>query len=185
MTDETKTNPTPGQDDFDDASEIFPRKEDFEDRLVFIWVTGKQGTRIGTAPPHKTYGWVETVTMALDNGQDGTKGVGKASDGEEFLIGQAPAVADPFQWSAEGMFTRLAPRIRLKNEDGTPNYAPLLGRINRRKNVKKGMNDSWSISKPTDADKEIARKYLDQMRAQTAEIKELREGAENASAFDE
>lgn len=176
---------TTTQDEFyDDATETFPRKEDFEDRLVAIWVTGKHGTRKSEAPPYKEYGWVETITMALDDGQDGSKGEGNASDGEPFLVGPAPATAEPFQWSAEGMYSRLYPRIKLVNADDEPDYRPLIGRVNRRKNAKKGFNDSWSVGKPTDADRPVINAVRDRILATTARVKADRESAQDAEAFD-
>ena len=184
MVDTTSTNPS--DDEFyDEATETFPRKEDFEDRLVAIWVTGKHGTRNSEATG-KPYGWVETVTMALDDGQDGTKGLGNASDGDPFLVGPAPAVAEPFQWSAEGMYSRLYPRIKLVDGEGQPDYRPVIGRINRRKNAKKGFNDSWSIGKPTDQDKAFIREnHLERLASTTARVKKDREEAQDSEAFDD
>jgi len=174
---------TPEADEFyDEATETFPRKEDFEDRLVAIWVTGKHGTRTSESTS-KTYGWVETITMALDDGTDGTKGHGDASDGEPFLVGPAPAEAVGFQWSAEGMYARLYPRIKLVDAAGNPDYRPTIGRINRRKNTKKGFSDSWSIGKPTDEDKALVRKLADRIKATTARVQAEREEAVNAEAF--
>lgn len=182
MTDVNTT--TPDEDEFyDDVTETFPRKEDFEDRLVAVWVTGKHGTRKSEAPPYKEYGWVETITMALDDGQDGTKGEGNASDGDPFLVGPAPAVAEPFQWSAEGMYSRLHPRINLRNAEDQPDYRPAIGRINRRKNTKKGFNDSWSIGKASDADRAVIRQHADRIKAITARVKAEREAAVDAEVF--
>jgi hypothetical protein len=180
---ENASTTTPEVDEFyDDVTETFPRKEDFEDRLVAVWVTGKHGTRLSEAN-NKPYGWVETITMALDDGQDGTKGHGKASDGDEFLVGPAPAYAEPFQWSAEGMYSRLYPRINLRNAEGLADYRPAIGRVNRRKNAKKGFNDSWSIGKPADSDRATIRQYADQIRAMTKHVQELREAELTGEAF--
>lgn len=133
---------------FDDAKEEFAGKDDLKDRLVLVFATGKHGERKSEASG-KPYPWVETVTLVLDNGPDG-----------DFSTDLVPAVADGealelpnFQWSTTGMTSRLLPRAT------SGNHRPMLGRINSRKNSKKGFSDSWSISEPTDEDKVVARKH--------------------------
>jgi hypothetical protein len=181
----TEATGTTEDEFYDEAQDEFPIKEDFEDRLVAVWVTGNHGTRKSEAPPYKEYGWVETITAVLDDGQDGTKGSGNRSDGKPFLIGPAPAVAEAIQWSAEGMYARLRPRIgKVDPETGERIFKPLTGRINRRKNAKRGFNDSWSIGSPTDSDKEILRANRDLLMKITAQVAKDAETSADAEAFE-
>ena len=185
----TDVNTSANEDEFYvEAEDEFPVKEDFEDRLVAIWPTGKKGTRPSEQAGADPYPWVETITMALDDGPDGAELPGARSDKSPFLIGPAgsdTAVAEAFQWSATGVYSRVEPRLRKKMADGeTPDYRPVIGRINRRKNVKKGFNDSWSLGKPTEADKATVNRYADALRAMTARVAAERSQAEDAAAFD-
>lgn len=183
MTDTVKTDPEI-VDQFDDATEDFPGKEDLKDRLVLIWVTGKHGIRKGKGSDAKPYPWFETITLVLDDGPnwDGMKIV----DGEKvpMLIpsvkDEGPQRLDNFQFSQGGLTARLAPRVNISPTppringpdvvDKPKTFAPMLGRINSRKNSQPGFNASWSIGKPTDADKMIARKYNDLMAQIIAEM---------------
>jgi hypothetical protein len=143
----TDTNTAEDLEFFDDAKEEFPAKEDLKDRLVLIFATGKQGTRKSEVDG-KPYPWCETVTLVLDDGPDGTA----VTDLVPSAAG-APIELSGFQWSTGGMVARIKPRADAKN------FRPQLGRINSRKNSRKGFSDSWSISEPTDEDKAIARKH--------------------------
>lgn len=176
------TTTAPADEFYDDANEEFASKEDLKDRLVAVWVTGKTGQRRNA--DGKSYGYVETITMALDDGPEWT---GKRADGTPNLVGLAPAQLDNFQWSTEGMVARLTPRINLKDGAGEPNYKPMVGRINSRKNKVKGRSDSWSIAAPTEDDKVFLRKpeITAQLQRVTAEVKALREAAADSAAFDE
>jgi hypothetical protein len=181
----TDVNTTSTEDEFyDEAADEFPTKHDFEDRLVAIWPTGKTGTRPSEQAGQDPYPWVETITMALDDGPDGTAGEGMTSDKTPYLVGPAPATADAFQWSATGVFTRVAPRLRKKMADGSPDYRPVIGRINRRKNAKKGFSDSWSLGKPVESDRELVRQHEAAIRKMTAQVAAARGEAEDAAAFD-
>jgi hypothetical protein len=181
----TEPNQTNTEDEYyTDAQDNFPSKFDFEDRLVAIWPTGKTGEREGENG--KPYPWIETVTVALDDGPDGDKGVGLTSDREEFLVGPAgteDAIAWGIQWSATGVYSRVFPKLGAKLADGTPDYRPVVGRINRRKNAKKGLADSWSLGKPTDADREILRARLDVIKRVSGEVKAKAQAAEDTAAF--
>ena len=169
------------QDEFYvDSPDTFPSKEDFEGRLVAIWPTGKVGTREGQ---QGAYGWVETVTMALDDGPDGTAGTGTRSDGEEYLVGPAPEVVEDFQWSATGIYSRVKSRIGKKLDDGSGDFRPVIGRIHKRKSTQKGKADPWGLAKPTDADREIINRRADDIKAQMAKMRAKAEEAVNADAF--
>lgn len=143
----TDTNTADDLEFFDDAKEQFPAKEDLKDRLVLIFTTGKTGTRKSEVDG-KPYPWVETVTLVLDDGPDGTA----FTDLVPRATGN-PIELSGFQWSTGGMVARLKPRAEAGN------FRPQLGRINSRKNSRKGFSDSWSIAEPTDSDKDIARRY--------------------------
>lgn len=177
-----------------EAEDEFPVKEDFEDRLVAIWPTGKTGTRPSEQAGQDPYPWVETITMALDDGTDPMQVVaiqstppGNRSDKSPYLIGPAgsdTSVAENFQWSATGVYSRVEPRLRKKMADGvTPDYRPVIGRINRRKNAKKGFSDSWSLGKPVEADRAAVKAHEAALRAITARVAATRSEAEDAAAF--
>lgn len=159
---------------YDEASEDFAGKEDFKDRLVAIWVTGVKGTR--TNPDGKPYPWVETITVALDDGPDG--------ESVTELVGPAPDRQDKIQWSATGLVSRLEPRITKRDAEGKPIYRPLTGRINSRKNKIKGRSDSWSLATPTEDDKVVLDGFTDLLQSITAEVKEMRETTDQGAAFD-
>lgn len=168
------TDTTEVVDLFDDAQEEFPGKEDLKDRLVLIWVTGKHGMRKGDAPGARHYPWYESITLVIDDGPnwDGKKIV----DGESVPM-LVPSVKEhgpqkiTFQYTQTGLCSRLEGRVNLSPGEPKVNgpavmdkpktFAPMLGRINSRKNSQPGFSASWSIGKPTDADKQIARKYND------------------------
>jgi len=160
------------QDNFDDAQEEFPGKEDLKDRLVLIWVTGKHGIRKSAAPGSKPYDWYETITLVIDDGPnwDGYKIV----DDEKVPVlvpsvkEEGPQRMDNFQFTMSGLTARLSQRVHLSPTPAVVNgppvvdkpktFAPMLGRINSRRNKQSGFAASWSIAKPTDSDKAIARK---------------------------
>jgi hypothetical protein len=166
------------QEYYDDANEEFPGKEDLKDRLVAIWVTGKKGTRRNA--DGGTYPWVETITLVMDDGPDGTFSTP--------LVGPAPERLDKFQYSQGGLVSRLEPRISKKDGDGNLIFRPMIGRINSRKNKIKGRSDSWSIAAPNEDDKAmIDSEFAELIKEITAEVRELRTAADDSDenqAFD-
>lgn len=198
MTDTTNTSATDEDEFYVDAQDNFPDKFDFEDRLVAIWPTGKTGTRPGTNG--KPYPWIETLTLALDDGPDGDKGTGikgDPRDGNTFLVGPAPASAEDIQWSAAGIYSRVRPRLgKLKMKtDGTPeldengqpikDYRPVIGRINRIRNKDKSLADPWSLAKPAEADRAAMLRHAGVIKTLTAKVKEGFEKDADVAAFDE
>lgn len=179
------------QDEFyDDATDQFAGKEDLKDRLVAVWVTGKKGTRKST--DGKDYAWVETTTLVLDDGPTGDSAETAVRDGEvgENRVGPAPALLENFQWSTNGMTSRLIPRIgKVDPTTGERNFKPMIGRINSQPNKVKGRSASWSISAPTDSDRNTVRANAEQLKAVTEQIKKAALGAvadeATANAFDE
>lgn len=167
MTDTTNTV-APEDEFFDSATSEFPAKEDLKDRLVAIWNTGKEGTRVSQAT-NKPYPYVETITLVLDDGPDGYQA--KRADGDPNLVpsvaAEGPQRLDGFQWSASGLYARVSKR---KVGD-----RPMIGRINSRKNAIKGMADAWSIAEMTEDDRVIARKHVGLFKEITAELQKAQD----------
>lgn len=171
------THPNENEDEYyDSATSEFPAKEDLKDRLVAIWNTGVHGHRTSEATG-KNYGFVETVTLVLDDGPNGWQET--RPDGDPNLVPsievEGPQRLDGFQWSAAGVYSRVSKR--------SVGGKPMIGRINSMKNKKKGMADAWSIAEMTDADKEIARKHIPLFKEIGAEIADKRQSDEDAEAF--
>jgi hypothetical protein len=169
----------------DDSQEVFPTKDDMKDRLVLVWVTGKTGTRKSDAT-QKSYTWVETTTMVVDDGPNWTGTVfdPDAQTSREIRIPSVaengPTILENFQFSFGGMVSRLQQRI---GPDGKPKtFKPLFGRINSRPNKTKGMAPSWSVATPTAEEHQAYAPFA-------AQIREISARMEKASAvvdeFDE
>lgn len=184
------------QDEFyDDATEAFPSVDDLAPlatnknpdttgRLVAIWAL-ENGTAQGEKGP---YSFTETITLVLDDGPDG--------DQATELVGAAP-VELKLRHSTTGIQTRVGPRVEgmskpKRDADGqiiTPSvplkFRPMIGRINTRapKNYKNG-NPAVSIAVPTDADREIARRYETEIRAINERLEANASKAEDAKAFE-
>lgn len=151
----------------DDSQEVFPTKDDMKDRLVLVWVTGKTGTRKSDATG-KTYPWVETTTMVVD---DGPKWTGEVYDADTqqsreiripSVAESGPTVLENFQFSFGGMVSRLQQRI---GPDGKPKtFKPMFGRINSRPNKTKGMAPSWSVATPTPEEHQAYAPFVAQIR---------------------
>jgi len=135
-------------DFFDDAKSEFPDKEDLKDRLVAIFAIGPVGQRKSEASG-KAYDYVETVTVVLDNGPDGTSHSELVPEVEGL-----PVVLHGFQWSASGVVARTKPRVGTELA-----LRPVVGRINSMPNRRKGFSDAWSIAEPTDDDRRIVRDF--------------------------
>ena len=156
-------------DFFDDAKSEFPAKEDLKDRLVAIFAVGPVGNRPSTADPRKSYPYVETVTVVLDNGPDGTSHTALVPE-----VQDNPIALQGFQWSVAGVVARTKPRVGTELA-----LRPVVGRINSMKNKKKGFSDAWSIAEPTDADKETVRKFRAQLLDVREQIIKARERADD------
>ncbi len=177
MTDNANANP---EDEFyDDAEETFPGKEDLRDRLVAVYALERGQDKNSDG---KLYPFVTSVTLVLDDGPDGWSPT-SIKDGET-VPNLVASVAENgpqeinLRWSTEGMVARLDPRIG-------KTFKPMVGRINSRPNKVKGRSASWSISKPTDEDKAIARPHLEAIKAVSARLEDAATKAENKAAFDE
>ena len=162
---------------FDSATSEFPAKEDLKDRLVAIWYTGKQGKRKSEVDG-SSYPYCETVTLVLDDGPQGWTGT--RANGEPNLV---PSVAehgpqrlDGFQWSATGIYTRAVKR--------PIGGKPMCGRINSKKNSRKGLADAWSIAECTDEDFSILRQHVPLFREIAADMVRKETSADDEAAFD-
>ena len=173
---------------YEDATESFPSvadlipvanntiKGEVAGRLVGIWAAknGMQKKDDGS-----TYPYTEGTVIVLDNGPDGDQ----ATD----LIGEAPQEVY-LRFSTTGTQSRLTNRVEgmtkvKRDEDGKvmvparpQRFLPMFGRINARPSTKhKGGNPAIGISAPTDADREIIRRY----KAEIVEISQRMEAKEH------
>jgi hypothetical protein len=186
------TNPAVDEDEFyDDATESFPSVDDLVGgeppkkaekigRLVAIWPlengVAKKSDGSGTYP------YTNSVTLVLDDGPDGDL----ATD----LVGSAP-VELQLRHSTSGIQSRLAPRVDgmskpKRNEDGeiiVPakplRFIPMIGRVNTRPSTRqKNGSPAFSVSAPTDADREIIAKFREDIKAVSAKLREKAEAAD-------
>jgi hypothetical protein len=169
-------NTSTSQDDFyDDATDTFPKVEHLapsippkfgDGRLLAIWAQS-EGTRKGD---NGTYAFVETVTVTLDDGPNGLDGPGWSEEAAE-LVPSGFQRLDKFQHSTGGLVARLQKRLTGRNRDGVPlRFRPMIGRLNTQASKNNKMVAAYSISAPTDADREIVEKYGDKIRAINAEL---------------
>jgi hypothetical protein len=180
---------------YDDATEAFPSVDDLaplaskqnpktEGRLVAVWAK-ENGTAKGENGP---YGYTETLTLVLDDGPEG--------DQFTDLIGPAPVELE-LRHSTQGIHTRLKPRVEgmtkpVKADDGTVlrpsvpmRFRPMIGRINTQPSTKyKKGSPAFSISAPTEADREIVQRYADQIREINKRLEANEAKVTNAEAFE-
>jgi hypothetical protein len=172
-------NTSTNQDDFyDDATDGFAKVEHLapslppkfgQGRLLAIWVTG-EGKRKNDQG--EFYPFVETVTVTLDDGPDGLDAQGWSPEAAE-LVPEGFQRLDKFQHSTGGLVARLAKRLTGRDKNGTPlRFRPLIGRINTQPSSKNKNVAAYSISTPTDSDREIIRAHGDAIRAINAELEQ-------------
>lgn len=188
MTESTST----ASDFYDDATDTFPKMEHLAPsvppnfgpgRLVAIWAIG-QGTRQNDKG--KTYPYVETVTVTLDDGPSGLSGLGWEPTAAE-LVPEGVQRLDKFQHSTGGLVARLGKRVDGRSQDGTPlRFRPMIGRINTQPSSQNKNVAAYSISRPTDEDRAIVERHGDLIRSINKELetKETTGGDENSQAFD-
>jgi hypothetical protein len=166
---------------FDEAQSTFPGKEDLENRLILVWVTGANGKRKGANGP---YDWYETYTLVLDDPNGATDWNERIFDTEKraerdalvpSVVKNGPQLLEKFQFSYGGMTARLRGRVL---GDKPKNFVPMLGRVNSRPNKTKGWNASWSIAEPTDADKAVARQFSTRIREVSALVESAVKGTD-------
>lgn len=183
----------PAEDDFyDDATNEFPKVEHLAPslppkfgpgRLLAIWVKGA-GTR--TNDKGKTYKYVDTITVTLDDGPEGLSAPGWAENAEELVPAGVQRL--DLQHSTGGLVARLEKRLNGKAVDGTPlKFRPLIGRLNTQASSQNKNVAAYSISQPTDEDRAVIRGHGDMIRGINAELeKGATEGADpDTSPFTE
>ena len=180
---------TPVQDDDDDglftpATDTFPRRNDLKDRMVAIYPTGEHGQRLSN--DGDPYDWYGSYTVVLDDGPDGWQPMVPDDDGD-MTPNLVPSVADmgptvlvDFQWSASGIVSRIKANLpdRTTGKPGS-----IVGRINTQKNKVKGRSASWSISKPTEDEMDIARQYTLECRRARADAQAKALEGQGGDAF--
>jgi hypothetical protein len=127
-------------DPFDDARDSFVKLDDVNGRLLLI-TSLSTGERPSTLPGQqgKMYDWVETTTVVLD---------GEITD----LIETVPLVLDGFQFSGANIMRLLKPKIRTRRMT--------LGRLGKKPSQTRGFGDAWSLRPGTDADKDLAKRWI-------------------------
>lgn len=182
---------------YDEATDEFPRvadlvpaannmiKSEVQGRLVAVWAI-KNGT--DTNDRGEKYPYTEAIVLVLDDGPDGKQ----TTD----LIGPAP-VEVPLRFSTTGTYARLNGRVDgmtkpRYSDDGSliapavpMRFRPYIGRMNGRPSTKvKNGSPSISISKPTPADIEIAKKYQAMCLEINERLAKKEAEAEDAKAFE-
>lgn len=178
----------------DGASASFPKAEHLAPsippnygpgRLVAIWAKSS-GTRKNDSG--KEYPFIQTLTLVLDEGPNGQAWL-TGTDGWDSeastIIPAAPVRLDDFQHSTGGLVARLQKRLTGKTPAGVPlKYRPMVGRMNTQASKANKNVAAFSISEPTAADMEVARKYKDMIKAINAELESADKADEDAAAFD-
>lgn len=141
-------------DPFSTAREGFVKMDDVLGRLLLIQTQDsgeRQSTQKG-AKDGEVYIFVETDTTVLD---------GDVSE----MIDTVPMVLESFQFSGQTIVGQLLPQLKkFKAGGGT---GMVLGRLTQKPSSYK--TPMWVLAEPTDADKAMARKWLDAEKARKAE----------------
>lgn len=141
-------------------------------RLVAIWAR-ENGVAKGDRGP---YPYVESITLVLDNGPDGTQ--------VDELIPQAPYRLD-LRHSTTGLVSRLKPRVDGNHpKTGVPlRTRPMIGRVNTQASRTNKNVAAFSIADPTPADMIIAREHKDLITSINAELTAADNKSEDENAF--
>jgi hypothetical protein len=175
-------NSTDEEEFYDDAAAAFPSVEQLapsvppnygDGRLVAIWA---RETGVGKGNSGKPYGYVETVTLVLDDGPSG--------DQISELIGAAPVRLD-LRHSTSGLESRLKGRVTGVNVKGVKlRNRPMIGRINTQPSKQNKNVPAYSIAPPTEDD----RKLLESFKPMIIKINQELEAAdatdEDSKAFE-
>lgn len=140
-------------DPFSEAREAFVKMDDVEGRLLLITVSddGERESTLKGAKEGETYTYVVTDTVVLD---------GDVTD----MIDEVPTVLEDFQFSGQAVTGQLLPALK-KMRAGKSN-GMVLGRLGTKPNAWK--TKTWVIQAPTDADKVVARKWLEAEKERAA-----------------
>lgn len=179
------TAPITAEDEewMDGASATFPKAENLAPsvppnfgpgRLVAIWAQ-ENGTRKNDKG--KEYPYVQTLTLVLDNGPDGTQ--------TDEVVGSAPVRLEDFQHSTGGLVARLSKRVTGHNAKGVAlKYRPMIGRMNTQPSSQNKNVAAFSISEPTADDMIVARKYADMIKGINKELEDKDKQSEDSAAFE-
>lgn len=176
MTDVNTNTRTEADEFYDDATDGFAKVEhlapslppNFGDgRLLAIWATG-EGTR--TNKEGKTYPYVETITVTLDDGPEGLDAPGWEADAAE-LVPEGWNRLDKFQHSTGSLVARLSKRLTGRDKNDVPlRFRPYIGRLNTQPSRNNKNVAAYSISQPTEADREVIRSFGDKIRSINEEL---------------
>jgi hypothetical protein len=167
----------------DGASSAFPKAENLAPavppnygpgRLLAIWAlsTGERKNDEG-----KLYPFVETVTLVLDDGPDGSQ--------TDELVGPAPVKLEGFQHSTTGLVSRLLKRVEGTNAKGVRlKYRPMVGRLNTQASSRNKNVPAFSIAEPTAADMDIVRKHKDMILSINKGLEAADKASEDSEAFE-
>lgn len=137
-------------------------------RLVAIYAR-ENGVGKGDNGP---YPYVETITLVLDNGPDGTQ----FDDLTPEVKGEP--VRLELRHSTTGLVSRLKPRV------GKPSgNRPMVGRINTQASSRNKNVPAYSIAEPTAADMEVARRHKEYIKTVNAELDAAQAKSEDENAF--
>jgi hypothetical protein len=178
----------------DGASASFPKAEHLAPalppnfgpgRLVAIWAKSAGNRRNDSG---KEYPYVSTLTLVLDEGPDGQAwltGQNGWDPEASTIVPASPVRLDDFQHSTGGLVARLQKRLTGKTPAGVSlRYRPMVGRMNTQASKTNKNVAAFSISEPTQADMEVARKYKDMIKAINAELEAADKAAEDSEAFE-
>jgi hypothetical protein len=166
---------------YDDVTSEFPNVEHLAPsdapfgtgRLVAIWAK-ELGTGKGNNGP---YGYVETITLALDNGPDGTQ--------VHEMVGEAPYRVE-MRHSTGYLYNKLKGRVTGKHpKTGVPlKFRPLIGRVDTQASQSNKKVAAYGWKPMTDEDKVIVDRYKDMIISINKELEAEAEGASDAEAFE-
>lgn len=171
---------------YDDATSAFPSVDDLAPangagvgRLVAIWA--KSNGEAKSASTGKMYGYTETLTLVLDDGPDGTV----YNELIESTAGGMEPVRKDLRHSTTGIHSRLRPRVEGKNKANVPlKWRPMIGRVNTQPSTANKKVLAFSISEPTDSDREIIQRHKALIISINKEMETKDDDAENNAAFE-
>lgn len=138
-------------DPFSTARDAFIKQEHVNGRLLLITPVSS-GERESTLPNSqgKLYTFIETDTVVLDGAVDE-------------MVDEVPMVLEGFQYSGQAITAQLMPTLR--------KGGMVLGRLGQKPSQTKSFGPAWVLGEPSEDDKNVARKYIADAKAQQAQAK--------------
>jgi hypothetical protein len=171
------------EDFYDDATAAFPSVGDLapdypnygEGRLIAVYARSL-GKRKGTSG--EMYPYVETITVALDDGPDG--------DQTTELVGPAPYRVD-MRHSTINLHAKLQGRVEGKHpkSERPLKYLPLIGRVNTQASSQNKKVATYGLAPKTDDDLVILQRHKALLKAITAELEAADKAKDDADGFDD